>query len=225
SALARRSERARLLVIGTYRPAEGLAESHPLRALRQELLGHKYCCELELRGLQISEVDQYLAKLFPNSTFPPRLVLEIQQRTEGNPCFLVNLVNDLVEQNLLREEKNGWVLQGQPEMIVAKVPETSRQLIERQIERLPSESAQILEAASVVGTEFSTTAVAAALLANPEEVEVHCENLARREEFLRRAGRSEWPDGTQAIRYAFRHALYQELWHERIPIQRSQRYH
>jgi AAA ATPase domain len=41
SAIARRSEPARLLVVGTYRPVEMLAPEHPLRTMKQELELHR----------------------------------------------------------------------------------------------------------------------------------------------------------------------------------------
>jgi len=51
SALARRREPARLLVIGTYRPAEILGGDHPLRTMKGELELHKFCEELRLAPL------------------------------------------------------------------------------------------------------------------------------------------------------------------------------
>src|SRR4029453_5453933 len=41
--LARRPERLRLLVLGTYRPAEGIARGHPLRQTAQELVAPRLC--------------------------------------------------------------------------------------------------------------------------------------------------------------------------------------
>ena len=43
SALARRPEPARLLIVGTYRPPGSLADDHPLRAVVQELRLHRQC--------------------------------------------------------------------------------------------------------------------------------------------------------------------------------------
>jgi predicted ATPase len=36
SAIARRNEPARILIVGTYRPVEILANDHPLRTMQQE---------------------------------------------------------------------------------------------------------------------------------------------------------------------------------------------
>ena len=82
-----------------------------------------------------------------------------------------------------------------------------------------------MQAASLAGLEFSSAAVAAAVGIDTIEVEEGCAALVRRQHFLRPAGYSEWPDGTQAARYGFRHALYQYLWNERVPISQRQQFH
>ena len=48
------------------------------------------------------------------------------------------------------------------------------------------------------------------------EAESCCAGLARRESFLVPRGSDDWPDGTVAGRYGFRHALYREAVHERV---------
>lgn len=62
--LARRREPARLLVIGTYRPVEGLGKEHPLRTMSQELHLHRDCTELRLEFLTEAAVSQYLLQRF-----------------------------------------------------------------------------------------------------------------------------------------------------------------
>jgi len=95
SAVARRSERARLLVLGTYRPVEMLAHDHPLRTMKEELELHRYCEELRLELLNEQDVRGYLARRFSTNgsqrlaNFSPA----IHKRTEGNPPFMVNVVD------------------------------------------------------------------------------------------------------------------------------------
>jgi predicted ATPase len=69
----------------------------------------------------------------------------------------------------------------------------------------------------VAGAEFSA-AIAAVHGVEVEEAERRCEALARRGQFVRSTGLSEWPDGTVAGRYAFIHALYQNVLYARIPV-------
>ena len=79
-----------------------------------------------------------------------------------------------------------------------------------------AEEQHVLEAASVAGVEFSAAAVAAALEEEVTQVEERCERLVRREQFLRSLGIGEWPDGTVAGRYGFRHVLYQNILYQRM---------
>ena len=44
--------------------------------------------------------------------------------------------------------------------------------------------------------------------------------LARRWQFLQGSGLAEWPDGTVASCYQFRHALYQQVIYDRVPVGR-----
>ena len=105
------------------------------------------------------------------------------------------------------------------------VPESARHLIEQQFEQLPPQEQEILEAASLVGTEFSAAAVAAVVNLGIEEVEVCGDALTRRGQCIRPYGVAEWPDKTISARYRFRHALYQEVLYERVAASRRVRWH
>jgi DNA-binding winged helix-turn-helix (wHTH) protein/predicted ATPase len=223
--LARRQDSARLLLIGTYRPIEVLVSQHPLHGLYQELQGHEQCQELPLSWLSEEAVSTYLHRRFPHQLFPQQLTLLLHQRTEGNPLLLVSVMEEWVAQGLLKQEEGTWILANGIEAIKRKIPHSVRQLIEKQIERLSAEEQQALAAASVAGAEFSAAAVAAALERDVVAVEACCEELARRQQFLRQAGVSAWPDGTVATRYGFRHALSREAWYERTTFGQRQRLH
>jgi predicted ATPase len=239
SMLARRQEAARLLIIGTYRPVEVLTREHPLKAIKQELQLHGQCEELALDFLSEGAVEEYLARrteterkqdrplaavLSPQETIGmPQLARIIHRRTDGNPLFMVNLVDHLLSQGVLVQADEQWRLKN--EDLATTVPENLRQLIEQQLARVNPEQRKILEAASVAGAEFSTTAVTAGVETTVETVEEQCEELARREQFLRTRGTSEWPDGMVAARYGFVHALYQEVLYAQISASRRTRLH
>jgi DNA-binding winged helix-turn-helix (wHTH) protein/predicted ATPase len=220
---ARRQERARLLVIGTYRPEEALTEGHPLRAVTQELRGHGLCQDLVLTPLSEAAVEEYVERRFPLSALPTRLPRVLHRVTGGNPLFLVAVVDDLIERKVIVQADGSWMFQRGLDEVAAGAPENIRQLIGKQIDRLKAEERRLLQAASIAGFEFSAAAVAAAVGVSVAEVEERCEVLAQQQRFLRPAGYTEWPDGTQSARYRFHHALYQYLWNERVtPHQRPQ---
>ena len=216
--LARRREASRLLVLGTYRPAEvAAAPGHPLRWVKDELQVHGHCEEMPLEFLSATAVGQYICRRFPKHALPPELARSLHRNTEGNPLFLVNTIDDLIGQGQLREIEGQWQLSGPAEDIAARAPETLWQLVEKQVERLTADEQSVLRAASVAGVEFSAAAVVSATI-DPQLGIAVCEVLARRGQFLRAVGVAEWPDGTVAGRYAFIHALYQQVLYERVPV-------
>jgi DNA-binding winged helix-turn-helix (wHTH) protein len=207
AALARRREPARLLLVGTYRPADVIARAHPLGAVKQELAAQ----ELALELLAEAEVARYLTARFGDE-LARRFAPAIHQRTDGLPLFMVAVADELVAHDLLA---------GDAGAVETAVPRGLRQMIEQQLARLAPEEQELLEAASVAGMVFT----AASLGGDPEAVESRCEALARREQFLAPGGGEDWPDGTVSTRYRFRHVLYQQVLYERLPAGRRANLH
>src|SRR5262249_43167608 len=105
------------------------------------------------------------------------------------------------------------------------VPESIRQMIEKQIDRIDRDLQRLLEVAAVAGVEFSTIAVAAGLEQDLMRVEEQCEQLERQHLFLRPTGVNTFRDGNVTARYGFIHALYQEVLYHRISVGRRAAFH
>ena len=235
SVLAQRQEAARLLVLTTYRPADISNAAHPLAALSQELHLHRQCGELSLAFLTASAVGEYLADRFPLAAPDhARLTALLHRQTDGNPLFLVNLLDYLVAHGSLSEVNGRWEVQARLFDLASMddgqdwVPDSLRQMIEKQIDRLNPHQQQLLETASVAGVEFSAAALDGAVgHADPYfiQAEEHCQALARQRKFLSADGWTEWPDGTVAGRYRFIHSLYQNVLYGRIPVGRRLQLH
>jgi DNA-binding winged helix-turn-helix (wHTH) protein/predicted ATPase len=226
SYLARRQDPASLLVIGTYRPVDVIVGDHPLKGVKRELQAHGLCHELPLEYLDEETVGEYLQSRFSNHQLTDRLRRTIHRRTEGNPLFMVNLVEYLTEQEIVVDEKGTWQLRVGVQDMEEGVPANLRQLIEKQIERLSPDERLVLEAASVAGAECSAVAIATGLAMPIEQVEKHCEELARRHHFLSPAWLVELPDGTVTPRHRFIHILYRDVLYRLIPpMRRSQIHH
>jgi class 3 adenylate cyclase/predicted ATPase len=221
--LAKRRQPMRLLVVATYRPVDVVMGAHPLKTVKQDLQAHGLCEEIRLELLKKQEIEAYVGGRFPESDVANVLAPEVYRRTEGNPLFMVNVVEHLLTQGLIRQENGRWAVRGEVEHL--RIPETLRQLIGQQVERLSEEQQQVLEGASVAGAEFPVAAVVAVVRPGIEEVETICEEIAGRGHFLEERGIAEWPDGTISGRYAFRHALYQNVLSERIAEARRIRLH
>ena len=137
------------------------------------------------------------------------MLKDVYSRTDGNPLFMVNVVDYLAAQGSLLDAHT------------IEPPRNIRQMIESNLLRLDADQQQMLEAASVVGVEFSAAAVAAGLERPVSDIEARCATLARREQFVSANGTTIWPDGTVASKVRFHHALYREVLYDRVtPTQR-----
>ena len=225
SYLARRRNAARLMLIGTYRPVEVILSEHPLKGVKQDLQMHKLCEELPLEYLSQDAVAEFLAAKFPGHHFPAELAAMIHQRTEGNPLFMVNVVDYLVAEKIIAERDGRWQLQGDLYEIELGVPEDVRYLIEKHIDRLSQEEQRVLEGASVVGMECSSVAISAGLAEDIVRIEEVCDGLARRSHFLLPAYLAQLPDGTITPRYRFIHNLYLDVLYRRVAATRRAQIH
>jgi predicted ATPase/DNA-binding winged helix-turn-helix (wHTH) protein len=223
--VARRREPARLLLLGTYRPVDAIVRAHPVRSMMQELTVHGYGTELCLQEWSEAGVAAYLVQRGAGAGVPAALARVLTQRTDGHPLFLVAVVDTLIRQGLLRHEPAGWVLTEGLDAVTVGVPQSIRDLLEHQVAQLHPADQEILAAASVAGVEFAVAAVAAGVQHPEEDVEAQCDALVRQQQLVQARDIAVWPDETVTARYRFRHALYQELLYEQVPVRRRVRWH
>src|SRR5262245_32108330 len=124
--LGRRQERARLLVIGTYRSVD-VGSGQTLGVLIQEL-ARRHCEDIALPSLSEADVGAYLGQRFGVEGCSPDLASAVHQRTDGNPLFMVRLADELVALGMLREEAGRRSLHGRLEDTRHAVPESLRAL-------------------------------------------------------------------------------------------------
>lgn len=197
---ARRTSPARIMWLGTYRLMQVIAESHPLKELRQELRLHRMCEEVVLDPFSEVEVAEYLQSRMPDSGIQEAFIHKLHDHTGGLPLFIANVVDDLVDGS----QSTAW-----------SVPESLAGAIEKHIARLPPESQRLLEAASFCGVEFRATTLSAVLGQELQSITQLCDDLAQRQYWLQHVAIVELPDGTLDARYAFRHALYRHVFYQR----------
>jgi predicted ATPase len=223
--LTQRRDPARLPVLGSYRPGDIGARTHPLSPLVQRLGRSTHYHEISLTRLTEPDIAAYLTRRFSAPTWAPRLTGWLQRRSGGNPLFLVTIVDYLVHQRVLPADGSAPALGQELNTLEATIPVNLRQMIAAQFRQLAPAEQQALEAASVAGAEFSAAAVAAGLEEPVIPVEACCEALARRSHFLEPRRAALWYDGTAASYYGFRHTLYQQVIYEGLPAGRRQQLH
>jgi len=223
--LAQRSERARLMVIGTYRPAQAAALDLPIQQVRTTLRARRRCTEIALEYLARKEVATYLAERLGGSRVADDVVAVVHRRSDGNPLFMTVLVDRLLARGWLAEHDGGWRLTAPRSTIESDVPDDLRHLLEGLFLAAAPEEQDVLGVASVAGPAFDAPSVAAGLGDTTERVEAICHRLCHAPRWLEDLGSRDWPDGTLAARYRFRHALFQRVLYDRLPPSRRAALH
>lgn len=216
SALARRREQAKLLVLGTFRPADLILSRSPLKALKQDLLVHHLAREIELERLREGDVADYIAAQFAPGDVPRAFATIIHRHSDGNPLFMTTMLDHLVQHGVLARADGGWRLMVSLDRFDPGVPDTLKQLLEMQLQHLSDAEQQVLKCASVGGQTFTSWAVATMSEGDVSAVEQLCDALADRHQFVKVAGLRELSNGVSAAEYHFRHALYREVLYRRL---------
>jgi tetratricopeptide (TPR) repeat protein len=182
---------ARLLVLVNYRP-----EYH-------HVWGSKtYYRQLRIDPLSAASADQMLAALLGPDPSLIALRPLLIARTDGNPFFLEESVQSLVETGALTGERGAYRLRKSPEAL--GLPATVQTVLAARIDRLLPGDKRLLQTASVVGKDVPYSLLRAIADAGDTDLQ---EGLARLQaaEFLYEV--QLFPERE----YTFKHALTHEV--------------
>ena len=221
ASLARRSSSANLMLIGSYRTGDVLRQQNALLTIKQEMLVHRLCSEVPLQALEAQGIAEYLKARFGEISARAEgvddLVDLIEQRTEGNPLFMVELMEHLLENDGLERLPSSWVLNDNFVKLIHQVPVELKAFVNQQIDRLKPEMQAVLEAGSVVGREFSARLIESSPDMPRGLIEELCTELADRGQFIRFNEPLKIEGGETVQRFGFLHRLHQETLTDRIP--------
>jgi len=221
--LCQRCRDRALLVLASFRNVEATLHNSPLAEFRKELAGREID-ELALSPLAPAEVQTYLTVRFGTGRFPDALPDVLYTRTEGHPLFLTRLVSLFVERGDMSETPAGWTLTRALGDVELLLPSDVRGTLLRQLELLEPEDLRALSFASVVGPQFSSSAVATLLEVDELSLEERLDALCRVHQLIGSAG-SEQTDAGLSVRYRFSHVIYQDLLYEGLSARRRAQLH
>jgi len=135
-----------VLFLCVYRPTFSLFTSHQLSGLGMQ---HQ---EIQLHDLSPSEAQMMVESLLKTKTIPHELQRFIQKNVEGNPFYLEEIINTLIESGTLIRDNGTWSL-SHP-ISQSDMPSTIHGIISARLDHLERGSKRILQEASVIGRAF-----------------------------------------------------------------------
>jgi class 3 adenylate cyclase/tetratricopeptide (TPR) repeat protein len=157
--------------------------------------------EIRLNDLSSSESLQMVRSLLDTETIPRDLQRFFQDRVQGNPFYLEEVVNGLIDSGALVRDGDEWRLT--KDMSVAEISSTIYGVIGARLDRLEKEAKHVLQEASVIGRSFLFEILKrTTTLVNQCE---RCVSGLERLDFIR--VRTMDPE----LEYIFKHALTQEV--------------
>ena len=148
--------RLRLLIAGTFRDTE-VGETHALRRVQAELIRQRLAKCFALGPLSSGELAQVLE--WSAGSHPPESAVDFFVRsTDGNPFFLEELYQHLVERHGAADATDWWRGLLLPEV---DVPAGVRAVILERVRRLGDDTRRFLTVAAVVGRTFDPRLVRA----------------------------------------------------------------
>ncbi len=182
---------ARILLVVTYRPEY------------QHAWGSKtYYTQLRIDPLVPESAEALLTTLLGQHESLGSLKRVLIERTGGNPFFLEETVQTLVETKVLVGERAAYRVTKEDD--VWPIPATVQAILAARIDRLPAEQKALLQAASVIGKDVPVTLLKSIADVPEESLRDGLTHL-QAAEFLYET--TVFPD----VEYTFKHALTHEV--------------
>jgi adenylate cyclase len=161
-----------------------------------------YYRQLPLAPLGPEAIRKLLEDLLGSDPSTRGLADAIHARTGGNPFFTEEVVQTLIESGNLHGTRGGYLLVTPIDRLA--VPASVQAVLAARIDRLPEREKQVLQAAAVIGKEFTEPILLAAAARPDDEVRAALATLKTHEFVYEQA---LYP----VAEYAFKHPLTQEV--------------
>ena len=184
-----------ILFLCVYRPTFALFTSHQVSGL-----GTHYQ-EIQLQDLSSSEAQLMMESLLRTKAIPKEMRHFLQENVGGNPFYLEEVTNALMDSGVLTQDNGNWVLE-RP-ISQSDMPTTIHGIIAARLDHLEGESKRILQEASVIGRAFLYDILKSCTQLK-EQLDTHLTGLERLDMIHTRSLQPE-------LEYVFKSALTQEV--------------
>ncbi len=193
------TERAPILLIFLFRPDRD-KPCWELKIRAETEFGHRYA-HIALIPLNEKSSKELVENLLDLADVPESIRELVQNKSEGNPFFVEELIRELIEREVLVHRDGSW--QASQAATEVEVPETLEKVIQARLDRLPQPERTTLQAASVIGRRFAYRVLGAITSANGD-LSDHLLHLQQADLVRERARIPE-------LEYIFKHVIVQEV--------------
>src|SRR5262245_32996576 len=170
--------------------------------------------QVALDGLARAEIDEMLTALLGAAEFPPEFLRFIQDKADGNPLFIEEVTQALLERGLLTRE--GGLLR-LVSGISLEWPATIHDIVQARVDRLEEAVKETVQAAAVIGRQFELRLLS--------RVSPRPSQLARHLEALKRLDLIHEARFFPKLEYRFKHAVIQDVVCKSLLAPRRQALH
>jgi class 3 adenylate cyclase/tetratricopeptide (TPR) repeat protein len=196
---------AKVLILVNYRPEY----SHQWNS-------KTYYTQLRLDPLGKESAGEMLTALLGDAPEVRPLKLLIVERTGGNPFFMEETFQVLLDEGALVRE--GSAVRLTKPLSELKIPPTVQDILAARIDRLPADEKDLLQTLAIIGKQFQLSLVRAVTGRSDEELHRMLDNLQLAEFIYEQPAAGD-------IEYSFVHALTQEVADNSVLTERRRTIH
>jgi class 3 adenylate cyclase/tetratricopeptide (TPR) repeat protein len=175
-----------------------------------------YYTQLRLDPLGRESADEMLSAMLGDGTEVRPLKRLITEKTEGNPFFMEETVQMLLDEGAL--VRDGSAIRLTRPLGELKIPPTVQGILAARIDRLAQDAKDLLQTLAVVGREFPMSLIRSVLPKAEEELNRMLNDLQLGEFIYEQPALGD-------TEYIFKHALTQEVSYNSVLIERRKQLH
>lgn len=174
-----------------------------------------YYRKIGLNQLAARSSVELVQAILEGGKVSPEIGELILNRTSGNPLYMEELTQSLLENGSIQKKDHQFVLSDMATDI--QVPDTLQGIIAARIDRLEDNLKRTMQVASVIGRDFAFR-ILQTITGVREELKVHLHNLQELEFIYEK---SLFPE----LEYIFKHALTQEVAYNSLLLKKRKKIH
>jgi len=214
--VTRNTKKSGLLIIGTYRPEDVSVDrrmGHPLNDTMQLMNREGLYDKIDLNRLTEKDTVTLVKSMLEETEFNTEFNTRIYEETEGNPLFVLELIESLLEDGTIRKDDGTWMLTRDLEDDA--IPSRVHDVILRRLNRVNEREKKVLDYASVIGEVFSSITLETALQIGRLQLLETLRTLEQTHRLIH----------SHPGNYKFDHVKIKEVLYNEIPLELRMEYH